>query len=230
MCKHRPLWCRGGPDGPKPWCLKCQKEFPISNVKLPPSFGKRLHYGTGQCRRCGEAHAQERTLLESGGSKAFVEILMANLVQVGFSENAMVGALVPKGGRFKVLIACSGVGGRAKFMEAARGMGNTIVCPDVDKQNVYTLAGVKVPPKLIDECKAGNEPLTCAAPKMINYANRNHYPLPYSMTEAMFNPSTHKRFFEQPHQYKGFSVHGHSIESCRTCQNIVPLLMCTKPS
>jgi hypothetical protein len=144
-------------------------------------------------------------------------------VRVDFKENAMVGALVPRGAGHKVLIACSGMGARPKFIEAARGMGNTIVCPDVDKQSVYTRAGIKVPTDLIDKCKAGNEPLTCAAPKLINYANRNGYPLPYSMTEVMFNPKSHKRFFEQ---HKGFSVHGHTIESCQTCQNIVPLLLC----
>jgi hypothetical protein len=221
MCKNGPLWCRA-PDGPKPWCLKCQKEFPIDKVKLPPSFGNRLSYGTGMCLICGKDHAQDRTLLESGGSKAFVEVLMANLVRVGFNENGMVGALVPKGG-FKVLIACSGVGPRPKFDEAARGMGNTIVCPDVVKQSVQTRGGRPVAVAQIDGCKVKNEPLQCAAPKMINYANRHGYPLPYSMTEAMFNPSTHKRFFGQ---HKGFTIHGHTVGSCETCQNIVPLLMC----
>lgn len=192
-------------------------------IRLPPSFGNRLRYGAGECPVCGRTHARDQTLLESGGSKAFVEVLIANLVRVGFSENAMVGALVPRGAGHKVLIACSGVGVRPQFLEAAKGMSNTIVCPDVIKQNVYTRAGIKVPVELIDQCKAGNEPLTCAAPKMIDYANRNHYPLPYSMTEVMFNPSTHRRFFQQ---HKGFSVHGHAIESCPTCQNIVPLLLC----
>jgi hypothetical protein len=185
-----------------------------------------LSYGAGKCPLCGKTHAQELTLLESGGSKAFVEVLMANLVRVGFDDNAMVGALVPRGGS-KVLIACSGVGDRLKFSEAARGMGNTIVCRDVNKQDVYTRGGIKVSPALIDQCKVKNEPLTCAAPKMIHYANRNNYPWPYSMTEVMFNPSTHTRFFKQ---HMGFTVHGHTIESCPTCQAIVPLLLCTEKS
>jgi hypothetical protein len=198
----------------------------LPSVKLPPSFGNQLRYGTGVCSLCGRAHTEDQTtLLESGGSKAFVEVLMANLVRVGFKERCMVGALVPKGPRFKVLIAYSGVGRRPKFDEAARGMDNTIVCPDVKKQNVHTLAGFKISLELIDLCKVNNEPLQCAAPKMIDYANRHNYPLPYSMTEVMFNPSTCERFFKQ---HKGFTVHGQSIESCKTCENIVPLLLCNE--
>jgi hypothetical protein len=196
---------------------------PGTRSPLPQSFGNRLRYGDGVCPLCGRAHAQDETLLESGGSKAFIEVLMANLVRAGFTDNCMLGALVPKSAGLKVLIAYSGVGGRPKFSEAASAMGNTIVCPDVNKQNVYTRAGIKVPVELIDQCKVRNEPLQCAAPKMIDYANRHGYPLPYSMTEAMFNPSTYKRFFEKQ---KGFTVHGHSIESCTTCENIVPLLLC----
>ena len=217
-CKNWRVWCTA-PDGPKDsWCEECQVD-----VHLPKSFGNRLSYGAGRCPQCGRRHAEDTTLLESGGSKAFVEVLMANLVRVGFDQNCMVGALVPRGSSPKVLIACSGFGVRPRFDEAAKGMGNAIVCPDVGKQSVRTRGGATVSVKMIDQCKVDNEPLSCAAPKMIDYANRHYFALPYSITEVMFNPSTHKRFFEKR---KGFTVHGHSIESCKTCEKIVPLLLC----
>lgn len=206
--------------------MKCQKEKPLpakAQIKLPPAYGKQWRYGTGACPVCGRAHSKDQTLLESGGSKAFVEVLFANLVRVGFKDNCMIGALLPQSPAFKVLIAYSGVGGRPLFEAAARGMSNTIVCPDVRKDNVYSRGGIKIPVEAIDECKVNNEPLQCAAPKMIDYANRHGYPLPYNMTEVMFNESTHVRFFKQN---KGFTVHGQTIESCKTCENIVPLLLC----
>jgi hypothetical protein len=98
-----------------------------------------------------------------------------------------------------------------------------VVCPKVRKENVHSRGGMKIPVEVIEECKVKNEPLQCAAPKMIDYANRHGYPLPYNMTEVMFNPSTHARFFGE---HKGFTVHGQTIESCKTCENIVPLLLC----
>jgi hypothetical protein len=227
MCVNGAVWCKS-PDGPRPWCLKCERDRPlpaIGKIKLPVTFGKQWRYGTGVCPLCGRAHSKNQTLLESGGSKAFVEVLLANLVRVGFKDNCMVGALVPQSPGSKVLIAYSGVGGRPLFESAARGMSNTIVCPEVRKENVQSRGGMKIPVEVIEECKVKNEPLQCAAPKMIDYANRHGYPLPYNMTEVMFNPSTHARFFGE---HKGFTVHGQTIESCKTCESIVPLLLCTE--
>ena len=45
---------------------------------------------------CGRAHSKDQTLLESGGSKAFVEVLFANLVRVGFKDNCMIERYSPK--------------------------------------------------------------------------------------------------------------------------------------
>jgi hypothetical protein len=198
-------------------------------IKLPPTFGKRWRYGTGDCPVCGGLHAYQQTLLESGGSKAYVEVLLANLQRSAGDAwggkklgRFMIGALVPKDRKLKVLIACSGVGTRPEFLTAAQGMSNTVVCPDV-AQPVQTRAGMTVPQDMIASCKVDNEPLACAAPKLIDYANRHGYPLPYDMTEIWVDPQTHTRFFKEK---KGFSIHGHTIESCRTCMNVVPMLMC----
>src|SRR5580698_1446548 len=85
MCVNGAVWCKS-PDGPRPWCLKCERDRPlpaIGKIKLPVTFGKQWRYGTGVCPLCGRAHSKNQTLLESGGSKAFVEVLLANLVRVG---------------------------------------------------------------------------------------------------------------------------------------------------
>lgn len=198
-------------------------------IKLPPTFGTRWRYGTGDCPVCGNLHAYQQTLLESGGSKAYVEVLLAHLQREAGdtwggkkSGRYMIGALVPKDPKLKVLIACSGEGNRPEFLLAAQGMGNTVVCPDVTRP-VLTRAGLPVLAELIASCKVDNEPLACAAPKLIDYANRHGYPLPYDMTEIWVDPQTYVRFFEAK---KGFTIHGHTIESCKTCMNVVPMLMC----
>ncbi|AOF89766.1 hypothetical protein BSY16_934 [Sinorhizobium sp. RAC02] len=244
-CANGMAWCPGsGGVGPHR-CLKCQavvnsRTPPQQTIKLPMAYGNRLHYGAGVCRNCRNVHGVGQHLIESGASKAYIEIFIANLMITASADWAtknrrfMVGVLVPKGPSHKVLIACSKDGNKNGFEAAARRMGNTIICPDVQRP-VVTRGGKRLSEDMVASCRDGNEPLTCAAPKLIDYAIRHGYPTPFDMTEVFIDPRSHAGFFQRDSNTgvlsptKAFSTHGVSIESCKTCANLVPTMMCTAP-
>jgi hypothetical protein len=137
----------------------------------------------------------------------------------------MIGALVPSGPG-QVLIAVSGVGVRAAFTQAALLMPKAFVCGPVDPP-VTTRGGRAITPGELSAMKVDNEPLQCAAPKLIMEARKRNYRMPWDMTEIWFDAQMNER---HKHKAVGYTKHGWSIASCATCTNVVPALMCTLAS
>lgn len=136
-------------------------------------------------------------------------------------------------------VAHSG-GASATFTEALRRV--TMTMPGLILAGpvvvpVQTRGGTPIAPAVIAGCQAplpgGNVPLSCAAPKLIDAANRNPAAImPYFMSEVWVDV----RNFERATAVTGARTelviagvhtdHGHSRQSCATCQNVVPILMC----
>lgn len=188
-------------------------------------------YGAGSCPICKGFHEVNANLIESGGSKAFVEVLFARMLTLcaGMSSKKlgeakmMIGALVPSG-KEKVLIAVSGNGDRDIFTRAANTMQSTIVCGAVANP-ATTAGGREITGTQLQGWKVDNEPLQCAAPKLIMEARRRNYTKPWDMTEVWFDPKMGEKHFMT--RQTGYSRHGWSIASCQTCANVVPALLCS---
>lgn len=129
-------------------------------------------------------------------------------------------------------------GASATFTEALRRI--TLTMPGLIIASpvilpVRTRGQTAIAPAVIAGCQApgSNVPLSCAAPKLIDAANRNPAAImPYSMSEVWVDV----RNFERATAVTGARTeaiiaavhtdHGHSRLSCATCQNVVPILMC----
>ena len=111
--------------------------------------------------------------------------------------------------------------------------------------------GALLDPGVIGRCKVTNEPLACAAPKLVDHANRNAYAMPYHMSELWFDPNASRRnlrrapVFEREFQAgninsfsdwlalrrtaRVWTEHSDTRESCDTCKNVLPMLLCNAP-
>lgn len=186
-------------------------------------------YGDGRCPICGRFHNEDNWLFESGGSRAYVETMIAKLTPIVqslsrrqmFKNSCMMGALIAKG-PYKVLIAVSGIASKGAFDQMAVSMRNVHVCGDVPRP-VTTRGGRVIGDAELAAMRVDAQPLTCAAPKLIHAARARGYPLPYDMTEVWFDLASHEK-----HKFRkvGYTKHAWAIDSCRTCKNVIPALMC----
>jgi len=100
---------------------------------------------------------------------------------------------------------------------------------------VLTRGGTAIGAANIAGCHVpgSNVPLQCAAPKLIDAANRDPLAvMPYHMSEVWFDAHNYERATavtatRSEATIAGvFTDHGHTRLSCATCQNVVPILMC----
>jgi hypothetical protein len=98
------------------------------------------------------------------------------------------------------------------------------VCEKVTHQ-IYSYVGSNIS-TLVSNCKVDNKPLDCAAGKLIAKAIQLKLPVPYHMTEVRFDIKNWDRVLDSSNKKASFSEHGISNPSCRTCEKLLPLMMC----
>ena len=163
----------------------------------------------------------------------------------------MVGVLLAGGLR---LVAASGIQVPASLTNAMASLPGYTLCTDVMKP-VKSRGGVPIADNVIAACQIDNVPLACAAPKLIDFANRRHLPMPYHMSEIWFDPKTFRRkldkvnprfeniyikstnfedtfrdrlniWLKERDKVKVFTEHGDTRVSCDTCKGVLPMLLC----
>ena len=150
-----------------------------------------------------------------------------------------------------ILVAGSGRVTPPTLMRAMAGDIRFTLVGDVITKPVLCRGGREVDPGQIRACERENQILCCAAPKLVDYANRHGYTMPYHMTEVWFDPKLFRRKLEKVEiQFSNihwkdhtledkldiwmkmrlkaqvFTDHGETRESCNTCKGVLPLLLC----
>ena len=197
-----------------------------------------LHYGDDvyNCPRCGLATNPTHRLNETQATKAQANMISGSLesltpagkggptlrktraVLSSISEALDISAAYTQGFMFGVLQTRNG------FLAAVAGFSADIpetfftacslvpiqaVDLELPERGLRCVSGGRIDTALIYQ--VDNVPLRCAAPILIQYALQNNLGL-VAMTEQWFQP--------------GSPGHRASRESCRTCQNILPAMLC----
>jgi len=157
----------------------------------------------------------------------------------------MLGVLLVPGR--EILVAASGDKTPDTLIQALAGDPRFRLCSRVPTLPLICRGGAEIKP--LHSCKVerdGNRPLLCAAPKLVDYANRHAYTMPYHMSEVWFDGKTFRRAIHrtpvmQPGaqlpmetgawltsrlQRRIYTDHGETRESCSTCKGVLPLLLC----
>ena len=192
-------------------------------------------YGAGSCPRCGQPHANFLHIKETRRSRFKIMQFNAELmarsampptINVGAGQKFMIGLLVSGA---TVLVSASG-NNRNRIQPVAQLKGY-ILCPDINVPNGHrSRIGRAIPTAEYQATQAAgaNAPGRCAAPRLIQHA----FTLPavkanwrnWELSEVFYQPNTTRRTRDDLHW-----VHGLSAHHCGTCDNLVPLLMCTRP-
>jgi hypothetical protein len=200
--------------------------------------GHYLIYGSGFCAHCGARHAAGAQLRETPRSRFRLVQLMAEmsttfqaggrpLVHAGAGQKFMLGLLIAGG---RTYVATSGGNlANAAFVAAAGRKGYTICPARRPLVGVNRSAGGRAIPagQYMAMQAAGASPAgDCAAPRMIQRALELGAvnPAGWEMSESYYQPNTDRRLRDD-----SCWVHGLSAHSCKTCENLVPLLLCPRP-
>jgi hypothetical protein len=211
-------------------------------------------YGNTHCRNCNTIHPQGSHVDESLETKRRAKEIVFHMSQIFLNQG--LGRALPPGGAplvrrelerptiIGVLVAggrthVANSGGSSPFFNEAirriqRHIPNLIHVQTVI-QPVLTRGRTQIPPATIANCQVDNGPLQCAAPKLIDAANRTvgqNLRLHYSMSEVWFDASTFERSTVVTDRRNEAAIarvhtdHGRSRTSCQTCQNVLPMLLC----
>ena len=194
-----------------------------------------ITYGADRrCRRClGDPRQHE--VFETELSKAAAKVVLDSLMRITESNEVAKLTRGEREARFmfgvlvcpsrQLLAACSGMATPASFKAALRADTRFTLCEDV-KRPVLCRGKRGVANGQIGACRFDNVPLACAAPKLVDYANRQGYAMPYHMTEVWFDPKVARWNSKNQEKPPKFTDHGETRTSCETCKRVLPLLLC----
>lgn len=155
-------------------------------------------------------------------------------INVNLNGQFMLGLLVTAE---KTFIAASGTGlAHGGFKEVAKNSGFVVCGPRTASHGTHkSITGLAISADLYQATKdpSATDPGNCAAPRMLETAfedagvNKTLHGQ-WRMSEIWFLPKTDTRTREQENGL--YWTHGASAESCKTCENLAPLLMCPRTS
>jgi hypothetical protein len=220
-----------------------------------------ISYGADRlCKICGggiERHELFETELSQAAAMEVLTALMlitnkegaGALIRAEREARFMFGVLISA--NRPIIVAGSGRITPPTLMKAMTGDGRFTLVGDVITKPILCRGGREVDPGQIKTCEMENQPLCCAAPKLVDYANRHGYTMPYHMTEVWFDPKTFRKKLDKvdpqfssihwkDHTVEDkidiwmkmrlkahvFTDHGDTRESCNTCKGVLPLLLC----
>lgn len=127
------------------------------------------------------------------------------------SQGYMIGVLVTA--TRQQYGACSGPAESIpEAFDTAMAMTNLLGCQDdLDTERLRTRGGRRIDPALVYPAPQSNPPGNCAAPKLIQQCYRDGH-LPANMVEMFYG--------------KNSPANGQVIESCDTCKNLLPPMLC----
>jgi len=192
-------------------------------------------YGAGTCPKCTVPHAKFMRIKETSKSRfkilQFQRELMCRTsgpltINVGAGQKFMVGLLIS--GQ-TILVAASG-NNNGRIQATANLKGYTL-CPQINGYVGHqSRVGRNIPTNEYQHTRAPGAPNPgqCAAPRLIQHALtipavKNNW-RNWEMSEVYYQPNTERRTRDNSHW-----VHGLSAHHCNTCDNLIPLLMCTRP-
>lgn len=212
-----------------------------------------LTYGNTNCQNCNGIHAVADHVTENLATKRRAKEIVFHLSQIwhkmGLARHLPGGGHITTNEARRPLIIGVLTAGPQTFVAHSGGPANAfntaiqrimVTLPGLIYAGnvtvpVATRGGTAVGAGIIAGCQApgGNAPLSCAAPKLIDAANRDAAAvMPYHMSEVWFDARTYDRATVVTDARKEVNIagvhtdHGRSRLSCATCVNVVPILMC----
>ena len=209
-------------------------------------------YGADQTCQICHGPASHHQIFETEISRAAAMEILAALMVITDADNGakfvardrtarfMFGVLIAQG--MPPLVACSCEAEIPKTLQWVMFTERRFTLCGHVQRPVLSRGRREIADSQIKVCQVDNKPLCCAAPKLVDYANRHGYPMPYHMTEVWFDPNAFRRRLKTAPNYQSgsdlalwlkmrsdkfkFTEHGETRESCKTCKNLLPLLLC----
>lgn len=172
------------------------------------------------CPRCGQRHPVFETQVVYEVCRNIIKLLME---QNPVPPAMMIGVL--RGNNDTFLAACSpadGTPGQMAFAVAVQTgrfrLPGLILAGNLPNAGTTSRGGRTVGAAEIRRCSVAGHPIAgrCAAPKLIHVAQQQNVPRPWSLSEVFFDPA-----LANPHH-----IHLNTAESCQTCRQLLPLLLC----
>ncbi len=171
------------------------------------------------CPNCGLRHS----IFETNVIYDMCRILIKQMTQQGVAVSMMIGVLRGNNNTFYAASSpADGTAGQLAFRATVQGIRfvRFTLCGNIPDQGSTSRAGSRVTAQVIRQCTVNGSPIAgrCAAPKLVHYAIGNNIPRPWCMSEVLYDP-----LGQNPHY-----DHFQTAQSCLSCRNLLPQMLCTR--